>query len=710
MTHYNTHTATGAILLQYPSYFTIAQYCYAVVNYLLYFATITREESMSDSALLAQQQRAHIAWQAFIKGDTVPTSLVPDYILKGWELSKKREIDPLKPQIPPVLAKKELDKLRKDHKALLTSAEPVLRMLEVSIRNTGYIATLAVASGYLLEVVGDSSFLTKAETVMNIPGALRSVEAVGSSSLSLAMIEKKTLEIVGYEHYSSIFHEWKCAASPIFNEHGEAIASLAISGHINRKDHHTLALVKSCADIITIRLRESTLLLTQQRLNSMLHSLYNSLPEAVLAISENAIITHANHNALRFIGGENEELEGKPIDAVISADDAPRVRAILQQAKPKTCELAILTPEGEQNKTCRFVPIHLDNGTPSGMTLTIVTKTQILDMVRHVSGNYAKYSFGDIKGKSAPLLVQIDLAKRAAATNSRVLLTGESGTGKELFAQSIHNSSPVSNGPFVAISCAAIPRDLIESELFGYVGGTFTGAREKGMIGKVELASGGTLFLDEINSLPLEMQAKLLRVLQQREIVRIGDTKPTPVDARIIAATNVNLMDAIKQGSFREDLYYRLNVVEVIIPPLRDRKEDIELLMHLILQRQSLETHLPFPQIAPEVLDVLLAYAWPGNVRELDNICERALLLSGGLTITLEHLPKHIAETAKSYSGQRSVITNASNMEQVYKQLIINTLAQCQGNISLAAEKLGVARSTLYRNMRKHRITAHTQE
>ena len=198
----------------------------------------------------------------------------------------------------------------------------------------------------------------------------------------------------------------------------------------------------------------------------------------------------------------------------------------------QTADLEVKTPSGPQNRLCRFVPIRLGNGKYGGTIISIPSLGQLIDIAKHVSGNYAKYAFSDIKGNNAVLLKQVELAKRAATTQAGILLTGESGTGKELFAQAIHNASSVANGPFVAISCAAIPRDLIESELFGYVGGAFTGARKNGMLGKVELASGGTLFLDEVNSLPLEMQAKLLRVLQQREIVRIGDTKPTHVEPR----------------------------------------------------------------------------------------------------------------------------------------------------------------------------------
>lgn len=337
------------------------------------------------------------------------------------------------------------------------------------------------------------------------------------------------------------------------------------------------------------------------------------------------------------------------------------------------------------------------------MTLSITTKRQMIDIAKHVGGNYAKYSFDDIKGESPKLKEQIELAKKAASIVSRILLFGESGTGKELFAQSIHNSSRFHKGPFVAISCAAIPRDLIESELFGYVGGAFTGARKNGMIGKMELATGGTLFLDEINSLSLEMQAKLLRVLQQREIVRIGDTKPTPIDVRVIAATNQNLREATRQGLFREDLYFRLNVVEINIPPLRERHEDIGLLAHIFLRRQSYENNIPFSHITAEAMDALYSYAWPGNIRELDNTCERALLLAGGGAITCAHLPPHISEAEQTGQDRAKAPSfMEENMDDTFRSLVVSTLERKQGNISKAAEHLGIARSTLYRKIKKY--------
>ncbi len=657
------------------------------------------------------QKDIRCAWESFVSDGVLPHGCVlPAQVVRAWDISRSYGISAVTPQPPPVLGKKELARLQRRHGTLMAAAEPVLGMLEVSIRSTGYIATLAIAEGYLLSVVGDTSLMAEAHRVYNVPGALRSVEAVGASALSLCIAERRPLQVTGSEHYNRMFHDWKCAAAPIFDSENRAMASLTISGHISRKDHHTLALAKSCADVITIRLREHGLLQTGMRLNSMLQSVYDALPEAVLAIREDGVITHANNNARALLASEGESLEGCRAADVFTPAHLPTVHELLRVGKPRTCEVEVYCAEGPQPRTCRFAPIRLKNGGKGGMTVSINSRGQIIDLARHAGGNYARYTFRDIKGRSAALRVQMDLAERAARTNSRVLLTGESGTGKELFAQSIHNAGPAAAGPFVAISCAAIPRDLIEAELFGYVGGAFTGAREKGMIGKIELASGGTLFLDEVNSLPLDMQAKLLRALQQKEIVRIGDVRPTAVDVRVVAATNVNLMEAVRQGAFREDLYYRLNVVEIIIPPLRARRDDIRLLASLFLRRICASAGLAFVEPAPEVYEMLEAYPWPGNVRELDNVCERTLLVAGGDRPETRHLPPHIREACTGTEDAAELPAGLSlpatgNMDEIMKELIAAALQRSRGNVSKAAASLGLARSTLYRNIRRFDLT-----
>lgn len=659
-----------------------------------------KSASFLDSCSAERQEEIKRAWSNFFKTGDTGGEYVHPFILAGWDLSRKSGIDPISPAPPPVLGAKALARLRQKNAVLLEAAAPILQILAVSIRDTGYIATLAVPSGYLLEVVGDDDLMIEAHENYNIPGANLSVKTGGASALSMSISEKRPVIVTGYEHYISSFHFWRCAAAPVFDAKGEPIASLTISCHISRRDIHTLTLAQSCAQSIGIRLREIELINSQKRLNALLESVHNALPDAILAINREAVVTHANNRACALFR-HIPELAGSNLDKMFGKPDMARVLNLLQNGTTSSVEMEVLTEEGASNRFCSFTPVLLDNDDLGGMIVSIRTKKQVIDLAKRVGGNYAKYSFEDIKGESQCLKEQIEIARKAALSAHRILLYGESGTGKELFAQSIHNGSNENNGPFVAISCAAIPRDLIESELFGYVGGAFTGARRDGMIGKMELASGGTLFLDEINSLPLELQAKLLRVLQQMEIVRLGDTKPTPINARIIAATNKDLREAVREGSFREDLYFRLNVIEIVIPPLRSRKDDISLLTHTFLRRQSGRNGTPFIQVTAEAMEAFYSYDWPGNVRELDNVCERALILSGNGIIEMKHLPAYLtAQTNGSQDTMTAGYVSGTDLNATYKQMILSAIKEHNGNMSKVADSLGIARSTLYRKMR----------
>lgn len=299
-----------------------------------------------------------------------------------------------------------------------------------------------------------------------------------------------------------------------------------------------------------------------------------------------------------------------------------------------------------------------------------------------------------VAGTSPGMAQVLDVAKKAANSRSTVLLLGESGTGKELVARAIHNWSERRSEPFIAINCVGLSKELLESELFGHERGAFTGAHQLKR-GKMELADGGTVFLDEVGDISSELQTKLLRFVQEREFERVGGTKPISVDVRIIAATNRDLEGAVKEGRFREDLYHRLNVIPLTLPPLRERKEDIPPLAHFFKRRFSLEAKKPFTEISPEALEKLLAYDWPGNVRELANTIERAVVLFHGPTINVEHLPPRVV-TAQP--GIRSgSLSYHESIDGYRRQVIITALTQAQGNRAQAAKTLGLQRTYLSR-------------
>ena len=311
--------------------------------------------------------------------------------------------------------------------------------------------------------------------------------------------------------------------------------------------------------------------------------------------------------------------------------------------------------------------------------------------------NRAFFTFGSITGRSKALTNCIELAKKVAEHETRVIIEGESGTGKEMFAQSIHNSSARKNGPFVAIDCGAIPRELLESEIFGYEEGAYTGARKGGHRGKFELSNNGTLFLDEIGNLSLEMQAKLLRVLQENRVVRIGGYTPIAVDVQVIAATNQDLKKEVESGTFREDLFYRLNIVHIKLPPLRDRREDIPMLIESFINANKHQINSRIKAIDEEAMRILLNYSWPGNIRQLNNVIERMMILAEGEVLVKDLIPSDIKMKVDNPIYSSFSMEEIDTLEIANAKYIKNVVGAYKGNIKKASEKLGISRATVYR-------------
>jgi transcriptional regulator with PAS, ATPase and Fis domain len=342
------------------------------------------------------------------------------------------------------------------------------------------------------------------------------------------------------------------------------------------------------------------------------------------------------------------------------------------------------------------IPMKDENGDMIGVLDIFRSINQVKSMVNKMTGAQAKYTVTNIIGESEPMQKIKKMVKLAGLNESAVLVQGESGTGKEIIAQAIHNYGPRREGPFVAINCAALPISLIESELFGYEDGSFTGASKGGRPGKFEMANGGTLFLDEIGDMPLDVQSKLLRVLQQKSVVRVGGFKEIPIDVRIISATNKNLAELIKEKNFREDLYYRVNVINIISPPLRDRGNDIGLLSDFILKRHNLVDGSQ-KTLSSEAREMLNNWSWPGNVRELENVIEYAFCISESDLILPEHLPSKISKGLIA-TKQNEVMT----LKQAEMMAVKTALDHTSGNVTQAAKILGIGRNTLYDKMREN--------
>ncbi|WP_084405574.1 sigma-54-dependent Fis family transcriptional regulator [Alteribacter aurantiacus] len=431
--------------------------------------------------------------------------------------------------------------------------------------------------------------------------------------------------------------------------------------------------------------------------------------DGIIIVDTQGMITMISKEYASFLEMEEEAIVGRHVTDVI---EHTRMHIVAKTGKP---EIADIQPIKGDYMIATRLPIYKEGKLVGAVGKVLfknlggfkALKKRMEKLEKELASfrgewketNRAKYQFDQLIGKSEQWNRAKELALKASSTDSSVLLLGESGTGKELFAHAIHNASPRAPGPFVKVNCAAIPNDLIESELFGYVEGSFTGAKRGGKIGKFEAADGGTIFLDEIGELPIHMQVKLLRVLQEREVERVGATKAKPVDIRVIAATNRHLENMIDEGDFRLDLFYRLNVFSISIPPLRSRPEDIEELIPYFLKKLSRTLGKEVRTIEDEAKGALLDYHWPGNTRELENVVERTVnVVDSYQTITKSHLPEKLT----GVSGRREKPQSyAEQMLEAEKKAVTNALRYTNGNKSKAAKVLGLSRTALYEKIAK---------
>jgi transcriptional regulator with PAS, ATPase and Fis domain len=427
--------------------------------------------------------------------------------------------------------------------------------------------------------------------------------------------------------------------------------------------------------------------------------------EGIVITDADGFVLKSNHAYAAFLGVQQQDIIGRHVTEVI---ENTRMHVVAKTGVP---EIAQLQKIKGHEMICSRIPIF-----EHGKVVAVVGKIifQDVDDVFAMTGRFAsmkkeldfykselkkrlgaKHSLDEIVGQSAVLGEVKALARKVARSDTTVLLKGESGTGKELFAHSLHVESGRALGPFIKVNCAAIPETLFESELFGYKGGAFTGAQRHGKKGKFALAEKGTIFLDEVSELPLAMQVKLLRVLQEREIEPVGAVEPEPIDVRIVAATNKELEALLARGAFRQDLYYRLNVVKLEIPPLRDRREDIPLVVENLLRRLEKETGVPVEGIDAEADAVLRAYPWPGNVRELRNTLEQALYMKTEHVIRKRDLPRSLVAAVEGGTAEDGR-TLKEQLRRTEEELIRRALDESNGDKVAAAARLGISKSSLY--------------
>ncbi|MEN6320664.1 MAG: sigma 54-interacting transcriptional regulator, partial [Syntrophaceae bacterium] len=595
------------------------------------------------------------------------------------------------------LSNEELKRRREGIKDFLQIAVEQIKDLYRCAAGAGFIATLADGEGYILDIIGDGPILNMMKKGNLRLGYRWTEKDVGTSAISLVVARNIPVQINDSEHYCKRGHGYTCSAAPVLNELNELIGVVALSGSADQVHPHTLGMVITAARSIENQMR---IIRASQEIvikNDLMHTIINSIDSGVMTIDKDGIITQISDLG-KTILHSSMDLIGLPLSAVMQ-DDFDWGRLIVDSNAYVNHEQFLQNGRELIHLLVTARPILNSLGQMESIVIIFNDITKIRKLINDMAGRNARFTFDDIVGVSASIRKAKELAMVAASSKSTVLLMGETGTGKELFAQAIHNQSIRKDDPFIAINCAAIPRELLESELFGYVEGSFTGARKGGKPGKFELAHGGTIFLDEVGDMPQDMQVKLLRVLQANEVIRLGEHKPIAVDIRVIAASNRDLKKEVSKGNFREDLFYRLNVFPIRVAPLRERADDIFPLIHYFLDKYCRSMGKKGITFSKDAEALLKQHSWPGNVRELENVVERAVNMVSAGEITPNFL-EWISEKGMTSSGR--------NGKKILKDLEYETITDIinlsQNNLSLAASKLGISRGTLYNKIKKYGI------
>ncbi|CAH0354690.1 sigma-54-dependent Fis family transcriptional regulator [Aquabacterium sp. CECT 9606] len=635
------------------------------------------------------------ARRSLMESGEVPDGLVNDTLMRSWLRCQRAGLSPVDQyNEPPLSGVQELKVALACEHDFLAHARPVMDFVAQQMQGSGSLVALSDVRGLLLHSLGDLDFVSRADRVSLRPGALWHEADRGTNAIGTALAERRAVVIHGAEHYLERNSFLTCAAAPVRAPNGQLKGVLDISGDHRGQHPHTFALVRSAARMIEDRLfhaRHHRDLIV--RLHPQAEGL-GGLGEGLLALSSDGWVVGLNTQAQQWLALD---------DALIGActlEQATGTRLglwpagkVMQLRLPAMGRLyARLDSHGKETVTLR-------DSRPTAQTRPNPPSEPALD----------------------PRVAQaMQRALRVQAQGISVLIQGESGTGKEVFARHLHTEGPRSHKPFVAVNCAALPETLIEAELFGYVGGAFTGARREGSPGRIREADGGTLFLDEIGDMPLPLQARLLRVLQDKVVVPLGGNKPVPVDFVLVSATHRQLKEAIAEGHFREDLYYRLNGLSLTLPALRDRQDFNALVGEVLTHITQDMGRAPVERVHPGLMQSLARHPWPGNIRQLHSLLRTAcaLLDPGDHALDWSHLPDDMAKELQQATPlplaphgsspslgtipASGILTPAEpNLRKLTAQTIRQVIAASEGNMSLAARQLGISRNTLYRKLKQ---------
>jgi transcriptional regulator of acetoin/glycerol metabolism len=633
------------------------------------------------------------------RGEVPSDALVGAVVARSWARSQAAGLAP--DAHPPEffhLAGLALAEVLDDRQALLAHARPVMEYLHAQTRDSGSMVILADDHGVLLDSLGDAEFLDRAGRVALAPGASWHERDRGTNAIGTALAEASAVVINGAEHYLDRNDFLTCAAAPVSAPDGRLLGVLDISGDHRRRHPHTLSLVRTAAQMLENRIFEVS---HRGDVRLHLHPLaegVGTVGEGMVALSEDARVVGANRAALALLGLQPRELGTLPLERLLHV----RLSALLEWARRHGDEPVPLSRAdalGRPSPFGLFVRVSVPPRRPMG--------------TQGAPPRTPTDALAELDTGCAQLHAAVTKARKVLDKPIPVLLQGESGVGKEVFAQAMHASSARRDRPFVAVDCASLPENLIEAELFGYAPGAFTGARREGSAGRIREVRGGTLFLDEIGDMPLSLQTRLLRVLQERQVTPLGGGKPVPVEFALICATHRNLKAEMDAGRFRADLYYRLNGLTLMLPAVRERT-DFPALLERLSRSLAPEQGIT---LAPAVAAAFADYPWPGNVRQLVNALRTAcaLLDPGERVIDWTHLPDDLlvelraapprhaeplpAEPTPAEPPPAASGPAVERLRDISAQAISRAIEVSRGNMSEAARRLGISRNTLYRRL-----------
>ena len=637
----------------------------------------------------------HQMWEDFQRGEKLEGKLRPD-IYESWQRCRKLQVPTSSLSYEP-LPPEKLNEILLEEAELIEIARPILNRIHQQVNFQENLLCLSNAHGIMLKVFQGQM------TQGIFPGDRALEKNLGTSGMATCMCTKKAIVIYGNEHYCEPFRSYVCVASPIEGPDGQLIGGVSMSCKIKNFTPYIVPIVQEAAISIAEQMKLKNLLNIERLL-------LKSFGDGLILLDRNGMVLRINSKAREMLGlSQHFDITDCNINFFFSNFD--KKQHITEGRAFHNEEVRIKSELGRTVKPGTFCVL---NYTPSEYCgiLTVRPAADMHAYAAKIMGSKTHYHFEDILGDSDAIKQCLSMAQKFSSEDYPVLLLGESGTGKELFAQSIHNASTRRNKPFIAVNCGALPRDLIQSELFGYVEGAFTGALRNGNPGKFELADGGTIFLDEIGEMPLDAQVNLLRLLQNGEVMRIGGKSVRHVNVRIIAATNKNLTEEVHLKRFRSDLYYRLNVFSLRIPPLRDRRTDIPLLANNFLRKITL-SHSRFQnyRFGSDTVQWLMTLPWAGNVRELEHAVERAIYTASSDVIQMTDFGELAFSPIEEVTPNEKTLfalgdmRNGSTADEERKNIVL-ALQRTNGKVEDAAILLGTSRGTLYSRLNKYGINA----